>query len=409
MLCRCMSIILFMLILLFNIIIFENYKKLSLELQLKRFIKCTKKYFPTINNNIVSEVTYARLIKRKEIQTSTNFSIVENPKISFISSVYNKEKYLDLLIISIQKIDINDIEIIFVDDCSEDKSINIINNFMEHDKRIKLIKNTRNRGSLYSRSIGAINSKGDYIIFVDSDDIILSSGISNAYQTILEKNLSMVQYNSLIQKTDFISINRLYDKYKNIIFQPILSYIFYFNGSDIEERNSGLWDKIIKRDVVIKSIFFIGKKYLKSNIMIENDVILLFSLLQKSESYQYINDIGYYYIRTHNESISNNWENPKIAKKIVHSILNTVDFLYEKSGDSYFEKKISFFKLKQSFNRYKSCFQYCDSDDKLIINLFDKLLNSKYIFSKDKLTIINIETEISSIQGNSKYLFRNKI
>ena len=261
MLCRCMSIILFMLILLFNIIIFENYKKLSLELQLKRFIKCTKKYFPTINNNIVSEVTYARLIKRKEIQTSTNFSIVENPKISFISSVYNKEKYLDLLIISIQKIDINDIEIIFVDDCSEDKSINIINNFMEHDKRIKLIKNTRNRGSLYSRSIGAINSKGDYIIFVDSDDIILSSGISNAYQTILEKNLSMVQYNSLIQKTDFISINRLYDKYKNIIFQPILSYIFYFNGSDIEERNSGLWDKIIKRDVVIKSIFFIGKKY----------------------------------------------------------------------------------------------------------------------------------------------------
>ena len=91
--------------------------------------------------------------------------------------------------------------------------------------------------------------------------IILSRGISNAYQTIWEKNLSMVQYNSLIQKTDFISINRLYDRYKNIIFQPILSYIFYFNGSDVEERNSGLWDKIIKRDVVIKSIFFIGKKY----------------------------------------------------------------------------------------------------------------------------------------------------
>ena len=94
----------------------------------------------------------------------------------------------------------------------------------------------------------------------------------------------MIQYNSLIQKIKFISINQLFEKYKNVITQPILSYIFYFNGTDIVERNSGLWDKIIKRDVVIKSIFFIGKKYLQSNIKIENDVIFLFSILRNSDS-----------------------------------------------------------------------------------------------------------------------------
>ena len=411
MICRflLLSILLSILILLLYIIGIEKYKKISLEHELKRFIKYNEKYFLPNNNIILSQLNYVRLIKRKEIQTLTNFENVENPKISFISAVYNKEKYLDLLIISIQRLNITDIEIIFVDDCSEDKSIKIINSFRENDKRIKLIKNKFNRGSLYSRSIGAINSKGDYIVFVDSDDIILPKGISNAYKNICEKNLSLIQYNSLIQKIKFISINQLFEKYKNVITQPILSYIFYFNGTNVDERNSGLWDKIIKRDVVIKSIFFIGKKYLKSNFKIENDVIFLFSILRNSDSYQYINDIGYYYIRTHNESISNNWENPKNAKNIVHSILTTVDFLYEKSGDSYFEKKISIFKLKQSFNRYKICFKYCDSGDKLIINLFDKLLNSKYISNKDKLDIINIETEISIIQGNGKYLFRNKI
>ena len=379
MICRflLLSILLSILILLLYIIGIEKYKKISLEHELKRFIKYNEKYFLPNNNIILSQLNYVRLIKRKEFQTLTDFENVENPNISFISAVYNKEKYLDLLIISIQRLNITDIEIIFVDDCSEDKSIKIIN-----------------RGSLYSRSIGAINSKGDYIVFVDSDDIILPNGISNAYKNICEKNLSLIQYNSLIQKIKFISINQLFEKYKNVITQPILSYIFYFNGTDIVERNSGLWDKIIKRDVVIK---------------IENDVIFLFSILRNSDSYQYINDIGYYYIRTHNESISNNWENPKNAKNIVHSILTTVDFLYEKSGDSYFEKKISIFKLKQSFNRYKSCFKYCRSGDKLIIKLFDKLLNSKYISSIDKLAIINIETEISIIQGNGKYLFRNKI
>lgn len=408
-----MPIILFILILLFNIIIFENKKKINLEPKIMRFIKYSDKYSSQINkgkeNNIISLLNYVRLIRRREVETLTNFTFVENPKISFISSVYNKEKYIDLLIISIQSLDITDIEIIFVDDCSEDNSIKIINNFMENDLRIKLIKNKKNKGSLYSRSIGVFNSRGDYIIFVDSDDIIISNGISKAFQQISDKNLSMIQYNSLIQKTDFISINRLYEKYKNIITQPLLSYIFYYNENDVEERNSGLWDKIIKRDIVIKSLFFIGKKYLRSNIKIENDVILLFSLLKNSISYQYINDIGYYYIRTHNESISNNWESPKIAKNIVHSILTTVDFLYERTGNSFFEKKFSIFKLKQSFNRYKECFKYCDSDDKIIKNLFDKLLNSKYILDKDKLIIINIETEISSIQGNVKYLFRNKI
>ena len=409
MLSRFKSLILSVLILLLYIISIEKNKKINLEHELVRFIKNNEKYYMPNNNIILSQLNDVRLIKRKEIQTLTNFSNVENPKISIISSVYNKEKYLDLLIISIQRLDITDIEIIFVDDCSEDKSIKIINSFRENDKRIKLIKNKFNRGSLYSRSIGAINSKGDYIVFVDSDDIILPNGISNAYKNIYEKNLSLVQYNSLIQKINFISINQLFEKYKNVITQPILSYIFYFNGTDIGERNSGLWDKIIKRDVVIKSISFIGKKYLKSNIKIENDVIFLFSILQNSDSYQYINDIGYYYIRTHKESITNNWDNPKEAISIVHSILTTVDFLYEKTGDSYFEKKISLFKLKQSFNRYKKCFKYCDSGDKLIINLFDKLLNSKYICDKDKLVIINIETEISSIQGNAKFLFRGKI
>ena len=176
-----MPIILFILILLFNIIIFENKKKINLEPKIMRFIKYSDKYSSQINkgkeNNIISLLNYVRLIRRREVETLTNFTFVENPKISFISSVYNKEKYIDLLIISIQRLVITDIEIIFVDDCSEDNSIKIINNFMENDLRIKLIKNKKNKGSLYSRSIGAFNSRGDYIIFVDSDDIIIPNGI----------------------------------------------------------------------------------------------------------------------------------------------------------------------------------------------------------------------------------------
>ena len=67
----------------------------------------------------------------------------------------------------------NDIEIIIVDDNSKDNSIKIIHKFMEKDKRIRLIENKTNRKILYSKSIGALNSKGKYIIELDQDDMFI--------------------------------------------------------------------------------------------------------------------------------------------------------------------------------------------------------------------------------------------
>ena len=420
--------------------IYQNNKKVNLKAKILRYIKYGKKYDTDINkkeeNILISDINYVRLIKNKQIKPLINYSLENVPKLSFVSSVYNKGKYIDLLIISIQTLQDLEFEItlflnnitnsfyfkfccfitkdcsrnsIFVDDCSKDKSINVIKHYMKIDKRIKLIKNKRNKGSLYSRSIGAFNSKAEYIIFVDSDDIIISRGIFNIYKFISNRNLSMVQYNSLIQKKGFISVNKLYDKYKNIITQPLLSYIFYFDNNTPGERNSGLWDKIIKREIVIKSLLFIGKNYISKNIRIENDVILLFSILKNSNSYQYINEFGYYYIRTHNESISNKWEDPKIADDIIKSIVFTVDFLFEKTENTSLDKQFSSFKLKQSLNRYKLCFKYSKYGRKLIKNIFDKLLKSEFISNRDKLHLMNFETEISFLKGDTKYLFLKKI
>ena len=71
--------------------------------------------------------------------------------------------------------DLKEIEIVIVDDCSSDKSVKIINNFRKRDKRIILINNKKNMGSLYSRAIGGNIAKGYYFIFFDSDDINIIS------------------------------------------------------------------------------------------------------------------------------------------------------------------------------------------------------------------------------------------
>jgi glycosyltransferase involved in cell wall biosynthesis len=195
------------------------------------------------------------------------------PKLSFIATVHNKEKYLKSFIYSIQNQNLKEFELIIVDDYSNDHSIEIIKNFAKTDKRIKLIINKKNMGSLYSRYNGAILSKAKYIIFVDSDDIILKEGISNSYHYINKNNLDMIQFNSVLEKNESrIIINRRCYIYSSIIYQPILSYIFYYNKNNGIENNSNLWDKLVKRRIVLNSLKYIGIKYLKEKIIIENDV-----------------------------------------------------------------------------------------------------------------------------------------
>ena len=207
--------------------------------------------------------------------------------------MYNKEKYLFPFISSIQNQNLRDFELILVNDYSTDESVSIIKNIQKRDKRIILLRNKMNKGSLYSRYRGALNSKGEYIIFVDSDDIILKEGILNSYNYIKKKNLDMIEFNSVFElnyTTTFI--NRRYYKYTNIIYQPILSYIFYYKEKNGYEDNTALWDKLIKREVALKSLKFIGAKMLNKYIIIENDVIILFALFRNSKNFQYIDELG---------------------------------------------------------------------------------------------------------------------
>jgi glycosyltransferase involved in cell wall biosynthesis len=123
---------------------------------------------------------------------------------------------------------------------------------------MKLIENKKNMGALYTRYIGALYSKGEYIIFVDSDDIILKEGILKAYNYIKKKKLDMIEFHSVFEISEsLIYISRRYYKFSDIIYQPILSYIYYFRDKEGIELNTALWDKLIKKENALKSFFYL--------------------------------------------------------------------------------------------------------------------------------------------------------
>ena len=114
-------------------------------------------------NKCMDTVNFKRNLNRK----------YKNPKISVVVPVYNCEDSIKSTIASIQNQRIEEIEIILVNDFSEDNSRYIIENLKSEDSRIVIINNNQNMGTLYSRNIGAIFSNGKYIMCLDNDDMFL--------------------------------------------------------------------------------------------------------------------------------------------------------------------------------------------------------------------------------------------
>ena len=183
-------------------------------------------------------------------------------------------------------------------------------------------------------------------------------------------------------------------KWLNIIYQPVLSYIFYYNQNKGAENNTALWDKIIKKEALMNSFKYIGEKYLDDKIIIENDVLILFSLFRNCKSYKYIDEIGYYYVISNNDSITNTQYKPEQADEIIHSIFANIQFLYEKTDNSYFDKYFCLFKLIQGYKRYNRYFKYIKFEFSFIENILNKLIYSQYISSENKITINSIKNSI---------------
>lgn len=105
-------------------------------------------------------------------------------KISIIIPVYNVEKYISQMLECLLRQTIQDFEIICVDDMSTDGSVQIIEEFAQKDKRISLIKAQRKVGAGEARNIGMRKSTGDFLMFLDGDDLFEDDLLEEMYTAI---------------------------------------------------------------------------------------------------------------------------------------------------------------------------------------------------------------------------------
>ena len=125
--------------------------------------------------------------------------------ISVIVPVYNVETYLEECLDSIQNQTYTDFEVLLVNDGSTDGSQAICERYCQTDKRFRLMNQT-NQGQSVARNTGVAASKGEYIAFVDSDDIILANYLETLMQHMGE-DVDIVESKFTVNKNEFLAKN----------------------------------------------------------------------------------------------------------------------------------------------------------------------------------------------------------
>ena len=322
----------------------------------------------------------------------SEFNYSKNPKISLIIPVYKSEIYLLNLHYSIQRQSLKDIEIIYIDDNSTDNSVRLIKYLQKKDKRIILLKNLKNRGEFYSRNKAAMLCRGEYIQFIDSDDIIVNNILEKAYKAAKIKNVDVLQYKAFsydLLKKELILVEEKAND--GIVYQPELSDQMYYGRKRLQQDNFFIFNKIIKTEIFLKSLIFIGDEYLKENIYINEDLIQLFSILIVANSLSFISNIGYVKM-SYEQKRSQTYltESSEFANKVFHDNFLELKFLFEKSRNNEHDKAICIDFLRVNKMLYSSIIKNINDGYEFFDEVFNLLLNSGYYndFQKYKINYL---------------------
>lgn len=178
-------------------------------------------------------------------------------KISIIVPVYNAERYLSRCINSVLSQSFSEFELILIDDGSQDQSGILCDDYAKRDSRIRVVHQS-NQGQAAARNLGVREALGEWICFVDSDDLVHPQMLENLYHTAVKTGVGI----SMCSAAEFQEFPCLaddpvlptFDTYvvNEVFLQELLEKKYYYWV---------VWAKLIRREIVEKYPFEEGRIY----------------------------------------------------------------------------------------------------------------------------------------------------
>lgn len=217
--------------------------------------------------------------------------------ITVIIPVYNVKPYLSKCLESVGKQSYKNLEIILVDDGSDDGSFSICKEFSKRDSRIKLY-HTKNLGLSHARNVGLDHANGEYIVFVDSDDYIHENMISTMMDKAEDADLVICNYKKVLNDT-----KKEIPQDAKCLKDDSWNYKQFWEHYYLKNLNGFCcvaWNKLYKRKLFKNIRYPINE--------IHEDEYIINDIVSRCNKIKIINDVLYYYVQRGNSIMHNSYQ-----------------------------------------------------------------------------------------------------
>lgn len=303
---------------------------------------------------------------------------MERNLVSIIVPCYNVEKFLNDCFESLQKQTYKNLEIIFVNDGSTDKTLAMLQSFCTKNNNAKLI-NQSNQGLSGARNTGLANANGEYVYFMDSDDFVSSNAIEIMLDNIKKYDCDFVCIQSKWIK-EKISVNNV--KLKN---EKKYSPKFYHGTDNImslyfaRRLNFTVWSKLYKMSILktlpnFPNLFNVNTKYCE-------DMEFNINYITKSNNIVVIPLKLYFYRQRKNSLIHSKFNPSKLSVLYAFEKAKTLDKTIYINAPTYINSHHCVVALELLFRIAKSNY----NDAKSIALLYNDFQENKKYLRKGKL------------------------
>ena len=268
-------------------------------------------------------------------------------RVGILVPIYNVGKYIERCARSLFEQTYSNIEYVFVNDCSTDNSIAILENILrEYPNRtphVKIVHHKSNRGSAASRNSGLDNSKADFLMFVDADDWLEKNATELLLQKQQETDADIVYGNAFMHTP--CEISELQECEYRDKHDMMLCYSRFTPG----------YTMVIWRRLIRKSLFSENNIRWIEGLNYAEDKYILSQLAYYSERFCKLNKPIYHYNRLNENSlvaaIANNQFNLNAFKQEIGNLQATEDFFSQKNNEYFCESaKAKLQYLKRQMN-----------------------------------------------------------
>lgn len=295
----------------------------------------------------------------------TCIQIFSEMKVSIVIPVYGVERYIGHCIDTLMQQTLADVEFIFVNDCTPDRSFDVVEDMIakypERRKQITILHHEVNKGLPAARNTGLAVAKGEYIFHCDSDDFLEPTMLEEMYNAAKKQDADYVWCDWYLS----------YENSERYMTMPACAT----PDEALKSMLAGgmkynVWNKLVRRELYSEN----GIEFPAGHSMGEDMTMIKLAACAKTVAYA--PKALYHYVRTNGEAMTQSVSEAKIAD-MQYNLNSTLEFLSTIKGGTQLEKWFGYFKLQSKF-------PFLISDQKETLMIWNRLYTEANIYINSK-------------------------